>query len=79
MNAAKKAVGFLKNNQVINHNDKNMHGGFYYQLCDKINGEKVKLNGGMYTWCTQFSLSAFLLLKSAQMKKNFDDLIKILF
>lgn len=76
---AKKAIGFLIDNQVMNKNDMNMHGGFYYQLCDKTNNGEVKLNGGMYTWCTQFSLSAFMLFESAQKKNNFDDLIKILY
>jgi hypothetical protein len=77
--AANKAVGFLKKSQVLNANDRNMQGGLYYQLCDKADGGEQKLNGGMYTWCTQFSLSAFMLLESAQKDLTFDDLIKILF
>ena len=77
--AAKKAVGFLKNNQVLKSDDRNMQGGLYYQLCDNVDGGEPKLNGGMYTWCTQFSLSAFMLLESVQKDRSFDDLIKILF
>jgi uncharacterized protein YyaL (SSP411 family) len=77
--AAEKAVRFLAKHQVLKHNDKNMLGGLYYQLCDTFNDGDVKLNGGMYTWCTQFSLSAFMLMVSAKQEKSFEDMIDMLF
>lgn len=77
--AAKKAVSFLQKNQVLETDDRNMFGGLFYQLCDKVDVSEVKLNRGMYTWCTQFSLSAFMLLKSVEKRMKFEDLVKILF
>lgn len=77
--AAEKAAGFLAKHQVLDQDDKNMCGGLYYQLCDTLNNGDVKLNGGMYTWCTQFSLSSFMLLMSARQKKSFNDMIEMLF
>ena len=46
-----------------------------------INLEKneLKLENGMYTWCTQFSLSALMLFKSTQKNVKFDNLIEMLF
>jgi hypothetical protein len=79
LDAAEKAARFLSKHQVLNHHDKNMHGGLYYQLCDQFNNGEMKLNGGMYTWCTQFSLSAFMLFKSAQQKRSLKDMIEMLF
>jgi len=74
---AKKAIDFIIKNQVLDTNDQNMFGGFYYQLCDKQG--KNELSGGMYTWCTQFGLSALMLYKSIQNNIKFDDLIEMLF
>ena len=79
LDAAKKATEFIIQNQVLDTTDQNMFGGFYYQLCDKFGEDELKLENGMYTWCTQFSLSAMLLLKSIQNNIQFDNLIEMLF
>jgi rhamnogalacturonyl hydrolase YesR len=77
LNPAKKAIHFITQNQVLDGNDQNMFGGFYYQLSDKPG--KNKLNEGMYTWCTQFGLSALMLYQSIQNNTKLDDLIEMLF
>jgi hypothetical protein len=79
LKAAEKAIGFLLKNQVLETDDQNMFGGLFYQLRDDANGTGPKVNGGMYTWCTQFSLSAFMLFMSVQDIKKFDDLISFLY
>lgn len=79
LQAAEKAVGFLKNNQVLDTQDRNMFGGLFYQLRDSANGAGPALNGGMYTWCTQFSLSAFMLISLARDSQPFDDMIEFLY
>lgn len=76
---AKKAIDFITKNQILDTNDQNMVGGFYYQFCDKSGKNELNMSGGVYTWCTQFSLSAYMLFKLVQMNKKFDDLIKMLF
>jgi len=73
----KKAIDFITKNQVLDTNDQNMFGGFYYQSCDKDG--KNELSKEMYTWCTQFALSALMLYKSIQSNMQFDDLIEMLF
>jgi uncharacterized protein YyaL (SSP411 family) len=78
LDAAKKAIGFLKRNQVLNTNDRNMFGGLYYQLCDSTNGTRTT-SDGMYTWCTQFSLSAFIMFTSVPNKKKLGDMIAFLY
>jgi hypothetical protein len=79
LQAAEKAIDFLRNNQVSETGDRNMSGGLYYQRCDSANGAEAKINGGMYTWCAQFSLSAFMLFKLVQKTTKFDDLINLLY
>jgi uncharacterized protein YyaL (SSP411 family) len=74
---AEKAIDFISTNQVLETNDQNMFGGFYYQLCDKHG--KNELNKGMYTWCTQFALSAHMIANLAGNGCAFDDLITILY
>ena len=76
---AKKAIDFITNNQVLDTNDQNMFGGFYYQFCDKLGEDELNLSNGMYTWCTQFGLSALMLFKSIQDSIKFDNLIEMLF
>ena len=77
LDAAKKAIDFITKNQVLDTSDQNMFGGFYYQSCDKFG--KNELSEEMYTWCTQFGLSALMLFKSIQNNLKFDDLIEMLF
>jgi hypothetical protein len=79
LQASEKAIGFLKNNQILDAQDRNMVGGLFYQLCDSTNGTGPKINGGMYTWCTQFSLSAYMLFASAQDNQKFEDMIEFLY
>jgi hypothetical protein len=79
LEAAIKAVDFVMKNQALEVSDPNLKGGIFYQICNNFDGNEVKLSGGMYTWCTQFGLSAFMLLKSAQKNKKFEELIIKLF
>jgi uncharacterized protein YyaL (SSP411 family) len=76
---AKKAIDFIIKNQVLDTNDQNMMGGFHYQFCDKFEKNELKLSNEMYTWSTQFSLSALMLFKSIQNNMKFDDLVGTLF
>lgn len=76
---AKKAIDFITKNQALDTDDENMFGGFYYQLCDKFGNDDLKLEKGMYTWCTQFSLSALMLFKSIQNDVEFENIIEMLF
>jgi len=79
LKAAKKAIDFITKNQVLDTDDHNMFGGLYYQFCNKSGENGLNMSGGMYTWCTQFSLSAYMLFKSVQKNIKFDSLIKMLF
>jgi uncharacterized protein YyaL (SSP411 family) len=76
---AKHALDFIMKNQVLNTDDPNMIGGFYYQICDQNGGKNKEISRGMYTWCTQFALSAYMIASSAENNAAFDDLIEILF
>ncbi len=79
LDAAKKAVNFILKNQVKNNEDPNMFGGFYYQICDNNCKSDNILSSGMYTWCTQFSLSAMIMVKLAEERKTFKTIIDYLF
>lgn len=79
LDASKKALDFISHHQVTDSDDQNMYGGFYYQLCDTHPEKMVILNGGMYTWCTQFGLSAHMMVRSAGNKTAFQDLVAMLF
>ena len=76
---AKRAIDFIVKNQVLDTNDQNMFGGLYYQLCEKNGGKEKNINRGMYTWCTQFALSAYMIASSSENKGAFDELITMLF
>jgi len=76
---AKKAIEFITKNQALDTDDENMFGGFYYQSCDNYGKNELKLEKGMYTWCTQFSLSALMLFKSIQNNVEFENIIEKLF
>jgi len=79
MLAAKKALTFIKSCQVLVTDDSNMLGGFYYQCLDNGENNDRILNKGMYTWCTQFGTSAYMLYESVKAEKSFDELIFFLF
>jgi hypothetical protein len=79
LTAAEKAITFLERFQVMESNDKNMIGGMYYQLCDNYDKGKVVLSNGMYTWCTQFTLSAMILYDLLKRNVTFENLIEHLF
>ena len=76
---AQKAIDFLIMNQVLDTSDPNKYGGLYYQRCDNTRRNETTLSSGMYTWCTQFALSAYMLFVSAQNKTKFDNLISMLY
>jgi hypothetical protein len=79
LDAAKKAIDFISKYQVLDTDDQNMYGGFYYQFCDTTREKAQILSGGMYTWCTQFGLSAYMLFESAKNNLKFDHIIGMLF
>jgi rhamnogalacturonyl hydrolase YesR len=79
LESSEKAISFLKNNQAKKTSDYNMDGGFFYQLCDTVDGGQIEISRGMYTWCTQFSLSAFMLSESVKKNIAFPDLINMLY
>ena len=79
LEAAQRAIAFLTKNQAVDTSDRNRDGGYYYQLCDTMAGEEVTLNSGMYTWCTQFSLSALMLFNLVKSNEKFENLIDFLF
>jgi uncharacterized protein YyaL (SSP411 family) len=79
LSAAEKAIDFLTENQVVDTKDPNMHGGLYYQRQDGIEEKEPSVSGGMYTWCTQFALSAYMMVTSARNNAPFHDLITMLF
>jgi hypothetical protein len=39
----------------------------------------VERSKGMFTWCTQFGLSALIMLKLTEGGSTFDDIVDILF
>ena len=69
----------MMKNQALEASDPNLKGGIFYQICNNFDGKEGNLSRGMYTWCTQFGLSAFMLLKTAQKNKKFEELIINLF
>jgi uncharacterized protein YyaL (SSP411 family) len=74
---AKKGINFIIKMQSLDAEDPNMIGGLYYQCGSPF--DKNRLSKVMFTWCTQFSLSAFLFYKSTQNNINFDNLIQRLY
>ena len=79
LQAAKRAIQFIVANQILETQDDNQFGGFYYQLWDTHKNGRLKRNQGMFTWCTQFGLSALMMLKLTEGGSTFDDIIDILF
>ena len=77
--AAEQAIEFIQNNQILDSDDQNMRGGFYYQRSDKNQGIEATLSNGMYTWCTQFGLSAYMMVQMAKNDKPFGEIIEFLY
>jgi uncharacterized protein YyaL (SSP411 family) len=77
LQSAKKGIDFIIKMQSLDADDPNMVGGLYYQ-CGSYLG-KNQLSKVMHTWCTQFSLSAFMLYKSTLNNAKFDNLIQSLY
>jgi hypothetical protein len=74
---AKKGIDFIIKMQRLDVKDHNMIGGLFYQCCNTF-GEK-RISKIMFTWCTQFSLSAFMFFRHAQNNAKFDYLIQSLY
>jgi uncharacterized protein YyaL (SSP411 family) len=77
LRSAKKGINFIIKMQSLDADDPNMIGGLYYQYGSSFG--KNRLSKVMHTWCTQFSLSAFMLFKSTLNNAKFDNLIQSLY
>lgn len=76
LEAAEKAIRFLKSVQSLESEDINMKGGFYYKIDDTFSRHKSRM---MYTWCSQFCLDAFDLFQNRKLPNFYDYSLKSLF
>lgn len=77
LDSAKKAIGFLTNMQCLESDDDNMTGGFY-SYCDNKFGIK-RQSKMMFTWSTQFALSAFCCFDHFKNKRGYQEIMTELF
>ncbi len=75
--AAEKGARFLLTMQDIYSKDPRLRGGFYYDCC-RIPGKTIRSNI-MYTWCTQFGLSALHSFSNLQKPNAYQNMMEELF
>ncbi len=76
-NASLKGVDFLKSMQELNTFDKNRYGGFYYQTSDCTINKRV--SEIMFTWCAQFSISAYYSFLNINRNNSYNEMVNELF